>query len=81
MDELGMVKALAAEGNGVYIDQSRTSVQIVEQADSLDGLKEFEENPGTDGTDIAQLLSTATFDNTDTQQLRSVGNNLLKSFK
>ncbi len=79
VDELGLVKAVAAEGNGVYTDATRTAVDIIEMADNLEGLKEFEVTPGADATDVIQLLSNATFNNTDTTQLRIEGNDLLQN--
>ena len=76
LDELGMVKAMAAEGNGVFTDSTRTSVNIIQAADSLSGVKEYTE--AAEVTNIAQLLSSATFNSTNTNQLRQAGNNLLQ---
>lgn len=78
VDELGMVKAVAAEGNGVYADTTRTTVTIIDAADNLKNLKEYEESEGADAVAMAELLSTATFNNTDTDQLRAFGKDLLK---
>lgn len=78
LDELGMVKALAAEGNGVYADETRTSVDIIEVADNLNGLKEFEETAGSDSAAMSELLNKATFNSTTTDELRTLGNELLQ---
>lgn len=76
LDELGLVKAVAVEGNGVFTDATRTAVNILQAADSLAGLKEFTE-PAETGT-ISQFFGAATHNNTDTDQLRQAGNNLLQ---
>ena len=78
VDELGLVKAVAVEGNGIYTDASRTTVEIIKKADNLHGLKEFEESANADAVAMTQLLGTSTFDNTATTQLRVLGKNLLK---
>ena len=75
-DELGLVKALAIEGNGVFTDATRTTVNIIQAADSLSGLKEYTEAAET--ANIAQLFGSATYNSTDTNQLRQAGNNLLQ---
>ncbi len=76
VDELGLVKAMAIEGNGVYVDASSTSVTILQPADQLSGLKEYEEDAERDF--ISQLFDTATYQSTDTDQLRQLGNALLQ---
>lgn len=78
LDELGLVKTVATEGNGVYTDSSRTIVNIIEAADNLNGLKEFEENEGADATAMSDLLNTATFNSTNTDGLQTLGKDLLK---
>ncbi|MEM8999771.1 MAG: SpvB/TcaC N-terminal domain-containing protein [Bacteroidota bacterium] len=75
-DELGLVKALAVEGNGEFTDATRTAVNILEAADSLIGLKEYSE--ATETAHVAQLLGAATLGNTDTNALRQAGNALLQ---
>lgn len=76
-DELGLVKAVAAEGNGVYADASRTRVNIIQAADNLFGLTEYTEAAET--ANIALLLNSATYNSTHTEQLRQAGNNLLQA--
>ena len=76
LDELAMVKAVAAEGNGDYADSSKTQVNIIQAADSLDGLKEYTDTQ--DEQNISHLFSSASVSNTNTAQLRSAANLLLK---
>ena len=75
-DELGLVKALAAEGNGNYADLSRTSVNILEPADDLWGLTAYSTPEETNA--IAAFLNSATYQTTGTVSLRNAGNTLLK---
>ncbi|MEM9678914.1 MAG: SpvB/TcaC N-terminal domain-containing protein, partial [Bacteroidota bacterium] len=76
IDELGMVKATAAEGNGVFTDITRTTVSIIEPADSISALKEYTD--ATEEADVIQLFNSATYKSTNTGQLRQLGNNLIK---
>jgi RHS repeat-associated protein len=76
LDELGLVKALAIEGNGVFTDATRTAVNIIQPADSILGLKEYTEP--NEVTNIALLFGSATSNSTNTNQLRQAGNNLLQ---
>ncbi len=57
LDELGLVKAVAIKGNGVFTDATRTAVNILQAANSLAGLKEFTE-PAETGT-ISQFSGAA----------------------
>lgn len=75
-DELGLVKAMAIEGNGVFADESRTSVNIIQPADSLSGLKEYTED--TESDQITLFFESATTNSTNTSQLRQAGNALLQ---
>lgn len=77
IDELGLVKAFAIEGNGVFTNAERTAINIINTADNLSGLKEYTEPAET--VNIAQLLGSATHDSTNTNQLRQAGNNLLQN--
>jgi RHS repeat-associated protein len=74
-DELGLVKALAVEGNGVFSDATRTTVTIQKAADNLDGLKEYTE--AADTNNITQFFGSATNSSTNTNQLIATGYNLL----
>ncbi|MCG8474395.1 MAG: insecticidal toxin complex protein, partial [Cytophagales bacterium] len=74
-DELGLVKALAAEGNGVFADETRTETNIAEAADSLEGLKEYAD--AAEEAALAQLFGAADALGTDTAQLRQAGSSLL----
>ncbi len=76
IDELGKIKAASIEGNGVFIDALREDVNIIQLADSFSGLKEYDQD--ADILEIAQLFGSATFNSTNTTQLRTAGNNLLK---
>ncbi|MEM9546241.1 MAG: SpvB/TcaC N-terminal domain-containing protein [Bacteroidota bacterium] len=76
-DELGLVKAAVVEGNGVFLDASRTTVNIIEAADNFSELKEYTE--ATETANITQLFSSASNISTDTNQLRQSGNTLLKN--
>jgi RHS repeat-associated protein len=75
-DELGLVKALAVEGNGVFTDASRSAVTVVKPADTLAGIKEYTETSET--AHSGQLFSSATYNSTNTNQLIQAGNALLK---
>ncbi|GAA0193477.1 hypothetical protein GCM10009122_56410 [Fulvivirga kasyanovii] len=77
MDELGLVKALALEGNGVFTNAARTAVNLVSNADNLTGLKEYTEP--AEIAEITQLLASATYNSTNTNQLRQAGNSLLQA--
>ena len=74
-DELGLVKAFAVEGDGVFTDANRAAVNVIQSADSLSGLKEY--TVATDLANIAQLFGSGTSDNTNTNQLKQEGNKLL----
>ncbi len=75
-DELGLVKAVAVEGNGVYTDTSETSVNVLTPADSLSGLKDYTDTG--DATLEEQLFEAANSSHTNTTQLASAGNGLLQ---
>ncbi len=75
-NELGQVKAIALEGNGVYADASETTVSILTSADSLSGLKAYEEEAET--TEIDDYFGAATSSSTNTTQLLDAGNELLQ---
>lgn len=76
VDELGLVKVLAVEGNGVYADASKNTVNILNSADIIFGIKEYTEIAETNN--ITQFFGAATQQSTDTNQLKIAGNNLLK---
>ncbi len=75
LDELGLVKALAVEGNGVFSDATRTAVTIQKAADSLNGLKEYTEAAETNN--ITHFFGSATNSSTNTNQLTATANKLL----
>lgn len=74
-DELGLVKALAVEGNGVFTDATRTTVTIQKAADNLDGLTEYSKFAETNN--INSFFGSATNSSTNTNQLIVTGNNIL----
>ena len=76
LNELGLVKAMAIEGNGDFTDAARTAVNLLQPADSLSGLKEYTEAAET--AQIDQLFNAATFNSIHTSQLRQAGNALLQ---
>ncbi|MEO1260393.1 MAG: SpvB/TcaC N-terminal domain-containing protein [Bacteroidota bacterium] len=76
LDELGLVKALAIEGNGVFTGTTRSAVNIVQAADNLADLKEYWEDEET--SLLTQLMGASTSNSTDTVQLRQAGNALLQ---
>lgn len=75
LDELGLVKAVAIEGNGVFNDATRTNITLLQAADNLNGLKEYTEVAETNT--IAQLFASATTQSTDTTTLKQLANQLL----
>jgi len=76
LDELGLTKATATEGNGNFTNANRNAVDLLELADNLSGIKEYTE--GTETANIALLFGAATSDSTNTTQLRQAGNDLLQ---
>ncbi len=75
LNELGLVKATAIEGNGSYTDETRTAVMVIDTADNLSGITEYTEESETNT--ITQLLATSDYQGTNTVQLRILGNQLL----
>ncbi|XLS29485.1 SpvB/TcaC N-terminal domain-containing protein [Flavobacteriaceae bacterium M23B6Z8] len=73
LDELGLVKALAGEGNGY---KQNNSVLKIDKADDLEGLKEYQNS--AENALIKQFLGAATKSSTDTTLLKSTGKDLLK---
>ncbi|WP_372950606.1 SpvB/TcaC N-terminal domain-containing protein [Mariniphaga sp.] len=74
-DELGLVKALAIEGNGDF-DGTNYTLANADKADELSGLKEYTDE--AEITLINEFFGTATSESTDTATLRTKGNDLLK---
>lgn len=75
-DELGLVKALATEGNGMYRDASRTNVNILEAADDLWGVTSYHTPAET--ASITEFFSAATYQTTKTTILQTAAKNLLQ---
>ncbi|MDE3742116.1 SpvB/TcaC N-terminal domain-containing protein [Maribacter polysaccharolyticus] len=75
LDELGLVKAAAIEGNGVYADATRTSVNINSPKDSVNGILEYTEQSERDL--ITQLYGSSNLSSTDTTSLTNIGNTLI----
>ncbi|MCK5017657.1 MAG: hypothetical protein KAS32_11390, partial [Candidatus Peribacteraceae bacterium] len=82
VNELGLVKALAVEGNGVFSDATRTTVTIQKAADDLIGLTEYQYQHDDKEKDeqkiIERFFQTSTNNSTNTVDLRKEGNRLLK---
>lgn len=76
LDELGMVKAIALEGNGTFSNTDRTQVELLEAADSLAGLMAYE-NP-TEIVLMQQFWAAATTQSTHTTQLRQASQQLIQ---
>jgi len=72
-NELGLVKAMAMEGNGYY----EANNHVIEIADSLSGLKEYETN--AEKTHFKDLLESADSSSTNTSQLKTKAKLLLKN--
>ncbi|MEL6942010.1 MAG: toxin TcdB middle/C-terminal domain-containing protein, partial [Bacteroidota bacterium] len=77
LDELGMPKAMAVEGNGVFSNEERTVVNVITPADHLAELKEYS-TPEEEQL-IQQLLQTASYDYTDTSSLNQKAKALLQA--
>jgi len=75
IDELGLVKALAVEGNAIFTDETRRIVNIIQPADSLSGLKEYSDATETANTN--KLMNSAAFNGTNTAELIQAGNDLV----
>jgi RHS repeat-associated protein len=75
LDELGLVKAMAVEGNGDY-DGTNYILSDADKADDFDGLKEYTDD--TEKTIINDFFGSATSESTDTATLRTKGNDLLQ---
>ena len=75
MDELGMTKAMAIEGNGVYTNSGQNEVNLIQTADDLSGIKAYETD--VEKNLISDLLSSANYNHTNTSQLREKGKQLL----
>ena len=75
-NELGLVKASAIEGNGIFENPEMTSIRLLQAADALTGLREYEEP--WERLAVNVFLSAATYQSTNTNELRVRAQELLQ---
>lgn len=76
LDELGLVKAMAIEGNGGYTGEAPDEVIILKAADNLIHITEY--TGESEKAAIDQFFGACTNNSTDTTGLTLAGNTLLK---
>lgn len=75
LDELGLVKAMAIEGNGDFSEAQGYTLADEDKADDLEGLKEYSD--ADEQALIAAFFNSASPDSTNTTDLRTNGDTLI----